>query len=486
MLRILYRILAALLLLYVALLIPGKEDGTIVRPTAKPFAWNRDSIWQELENDFREARIQPAVKLDSSIHLLFSTAGKFYKNITAKTLPATDSNFNLLLSDFFSLAPLVAARPVYCDSLVNFYIKTRNAVKQQSCQWSMHDIAVRNTLYSLLYGMRAAVEEVLLQQDIKSFKPAMFCKDEPSVTPSTSVFGIKVHSGDLLVSRGGAEVSAFIARANDYPANFSHVALVYVDEKTNTPYLIESHIEKGVALATVQQYEADKKLRFMVLRPRADLRELQRDKMLPQRAAVFAYEEAQRRHIPYDFKMNFYDSTAMFCSEVGSYAYRKNGMILWKAVSTISSQGAVNWLNAFGVENFVTQMPGDLEYDPQLSVVAEWRDMETLFKDHIDNAVTDALLEAADKGKQITYNYWMLPFVRVLKGWCMLQNLFGKVGMIPEGMSATQALKNQQYVSMFGKLKKDTETGIQAFVSANGYRPPYWSIVSIAKSNCGK
>ena len=27
----------------------------------------------------------------------------------------------------------------------------------------------------------------------------------------------------------------------------------------------------------------------------------------------------------------------------------------------------------------------DLEYDPQLSIVAEWRNPETLFKDHLDN-----------------------------------------------------------------------------------------------------
>ena len=40
----------------------------------------------------------------------------------------------------------------------------------------------------------------------------MFVSNEPSVTPSANVLGIKVHSGDLLVSRGGAEVSAFISR----------------------------------------------------------------------------------------------------------------------------------------------------------------------------------------------------------------------------------------------------------------------------------
>lgn len=425
--------IAALLVLYCLLLIPGKEDSNIIKATARPFKWNRDTVWQQLEDDFIKAKLQSQPSLDSSIKVLFSKALLLYQKIAVPEIQASDSNFTLLLSNFFSLSPLVATRPAYCDSLVSYYVQIRNTVKAQSRHWDMNDVVVRNSIYTLLYGMRAAVEEVLLQQQIKSFKPTLFCKDEFSATPSTTIFGIKVHSGDMLVSRGGAEVSAFIARANDYPANFSHVALVYADDKTNTPYIIESHIEKGVAVSTVDQYEQDKKLRFMIMRPAADLPALQQNKLLPHQAAKFAYDEAMTRHIPYDFKMNFYDSSAMFCSEVGSYAYRKNGVQLWSAVSTISSQGIVNWLHAFGVENFVTQMPGDLEYDPQLSVVAEWRNPETLFKDHIDNAVTDVLLEQAEKGKEISFNRWMLPFVRVIKGWCVIKNLLVRLVLYPKG-----------------------------------------------------
>jgi hypothetical protein len=328
--------------------------------------------------------------------------------------------------------------------------------------------------------MRAAVEEVLLQTDRIPFAPAMLAKDEPSATPSTNIFGITVHSGDLLVSRGGAEVSALISRGNDYPGNFSHVALIYVDEK-NTPYLIEAHIEKGVAISSAEQYIKDKKLRFMVLRLRADLPQLKSDPMLPQKAARFAFDEANKRHIPYDFKMNFKDSTALFCSEVGSYAYRKNGIQLWQGVSTISSQGVVNWLHAFGVENFVTQMPADLEYDPQLSIVAEWRNPETLYKDHLDNAVMDVLLEEADRGRPINYSILQLPMVRLIKGWCVIKNYFGKPAIIPEGMSATQALKNQYFVAMYQQLKDATKLLTEQFIAANNYRPPYWQLVNLAR-----
>lgn len=47
-------------------------------------------------------------------------------------------------------------------------------------------------------------------------------------------------------------------------------------------------------------------------------------------------------------------------------------------------------------------------------------------------------------------------------------------------MSATQALKNQSYISMFGKLKADTETAVKEFIEKKGYKPPYWTLVLLA------
>ena len=469
--------------LYLLLLIPDSDKHNLIKAVDKPFAWNQDSVRNALEIQFKEAKDKSNPALDSGIQSLFTKENILYTHVKENKIGAADSSLQQLLTNYFHLAALVAAQPKQRDSFIQIYNQFRNAVKLHSQQWkNMNDKEVRNSIYQILYGMRAATEEVLLQTDSILFTPVMSVKDEPSATPSTTIFGIKVNSGDLLVSRGGAEVSAMISRGNNYPGNFSHVVLIYVEEKTNQPWLVEAHIEKGVAVSSAEQYIKDKKLRFMVLRPRADLAQLQKDPMLPHKAAKLAYEEALNRHIPYDFKMNFYDSTALFCSEVGSYAYKKMGIQLWQAVSTISSQGVVNWLSDFGVENFVTQMPSDLEYDPQLSVVAEWRDPETLMKDHIDNAVMDALLEQADKGKRISYAHWQLPFVRIVKLWCILKNKFGGVGIIPEGMSATQALKNQTFVAIYNHVRTETNVLSEQFTKANQYKPPYWQLVTMARS----
>lgn len=480
--RLVY-VFSGLAMLYFLLMIPDTRHEPMQTKTAgEAFVWDRDGQWLQLEGLFRQAREMDSLKLDSLVAIHQIRAQNIFEFVSAENIDASDTAWIKMGNDFFGLASLIAVRQREIPWMIDYYNGIRNLVKQKSQRWDISDSKTRNTVYTLFYGLRAAVEEVLLQRDSLNFPAVMLVNNESSATPAASIFGIEVHSGDMLVSRGGAEVSALISRGNDYPGNFSHIALIYVDEKTKEPFLIEAHIEKGVAIASVAEYESDRKLRFMVMRPRADLPLLLVDSMLPQKAAKLMFDEAQKRHIPYDFKMDFYDTASMFCSEVASFAYRKKGLQTWKYPSTISSSGVVNWLRDFGVEHFVTQMPSDLEYDPQLAVVAEWRDPETLFKDHIDNAVMDALLEKANKGEAIDYNIWQLPVVRILKGYSIIKNLFGKTAIIPEGMSATKALKNQTFVDMHVSLKNTTMKLADDFIKLNGYRPPYWQLIKFAEA----
>lgn len=469
------------IVIYLLLLIPESETSGIKPAPATPFTWNMDARWQELQTQFEVARFLPAGKKDSLITLHRQHLEQLMSSFETTGFFFTDENLSRLLDTFFNAAPGVAASN-NTDWFIALYNQARRLIKHQSRNLDLNDPVNRTMLYKLLYGLRAAVEEVLLQQDTVQVNPIQQVTSEPSATPSAVIQGIRVHSGDLLVSRGGAEVSAFISRGNDYPGNFSHVAMLHVDEAGKAS-LIEAHIEKGVAIATVEEYLKDKKLRFMVLRPRADLPQLIENPMLPHRAAQTVLAESHTRHIPYDFKMNFYDSSAMFCSEVGSFAYRKNGIVLWQAVSTISSAGMVNWLSAFGVENFVTQMPSDLEYDPQLSIVAEWYDPEALFKDHLDNAVMDVLYEQAGKGMRISYNQWLLPVARIIKAYSLIQNKLGYPGIIPEGMTATQALKNNSFVTLYRETRQSTGKKVEQLMEEKRYRPPYWELVSIARAS---
>ena len=472
-------LISIIVVLYILLLIPLDNNSVIPEGNKKPFIWNQDIVWNKLETEFINARTEGCDKIKFHIDSLFMNSEKVLNEISTADLKPSDEKFTTLENYIFKTAPLIPVCDKYFSDYINFYSKLRKVVKEQSRNWDINSTAARNTLYRLLYGNRTAIEEIMLQLPRDEVAPLIKGVDEPSSTPSAEILGIEVHSGDILVSRGGAPTSALIARGNDYPGNFSHIALVHIDEKTKAISIIESHIERGVVISSLDEYLNDTKLRIMVLRLRSDL--IEADPKLPNEAAEFALQEAKRKHIPYDFEMNTNESEKQFCSEVASSSYKKFGITLWSGLSNISSKGARNWLAAFGVKYFETEEPSDLEYDPKLSVVAEWRDPETLYKDHLDNAVTDVMLEEADSGKALSYDWYLLPIGRVTKLYSMILNLFGSVGPVPEGMSSEAALKNVEYSETHERIKLKLTDLVNNFKSKNGYTPPYWDLVNLAR-----
>jgi hypothetical protein len=445
---------------------------------AQRFVWNRDSLWIALETSFVRSRSEVCAS-ERAARSAMTALDSALVRVRTSAIAATDSALDSLELAFFQLAPQVAACGTLADEYVALQGRLREAVKWQSTRWDLADRDVRDRLYRTLYGTRAAVEEVMLQQD--SVRALYIGSPVSSSTPSATSHGVALHSGDILVSRGGYPTSALIARGNDYPGNFSHIAFVHVDSATRAISVIEAHIERGVVIATADQYLADRKLRVMLLRLRPDLPALQRDPMLPHRAATAMLERARSERIPYDFTMDYADASRLFCSEVASAAYREQGVELWAGISTISSPGLRRWLSSFGVKQFETQEPSDLEYDPQLSVVAEWRDAAALFDDHMDNAVTDAMLEGADRGDALTFDWYALPVARLLKGYSWSREVLGGTGPIPEGMAPAAALRNRAYGARHAALKAAVRSAAEQWKATSGYRPPYWTLVTLAR-----
>jgi Permuted papain-like amidase enzyme, YaeF/YiiX, C92 family len=479
-LRVFGASIGVVLLLLLPLAIPPADPVVPPPPEARPFVWARDSVWRALERTFAEARVAGCAD-SATVAGGVAALERDLARLRAGALAPSDPVFDALEHGFFALGPRVAACPALIAPYVATYARMRDAVKRQSAAWDVNATAARDRLYRALYGGRAAVEEVMLQHADRT-SPLLRGAEQPSATPSAVSNGVTLHSGDVLVSRGGYPTSALIARGNDYPGNFSHIALVHVDSATRAITVVEAHIELGVALATAEQYLADKKLRVMLLRPRADLPALVADPMLPHKAATAMLERARREHIPYDFAMDYADPSRLFCSEVASQAYRTQGLELWMGVSTITRPGLRRWLAGFGVRNFATQEPSDLEYDPQLAVVAEWHDGATLFDDHIDNAVTDVMLEGAERGAALTYPWYQLPFARVLKGWSWVRARTGGIGPIPEGMAPDAALRNRAYGARHDALAAQVKLAAEQWRATNGYVPPYWMLVELART----
>ena len=473
-------ILLAAISLFALLSLPVHDPPLAERVSGKAFTWKQDATWTALEASFRQARSIGCAGLKEPIDGGFCEGRQCLASLAASPFGPDAAIFTELEKTIFDLGTMVGACPERLNDYLDLVTRTRGLLKRQSENWDMNDPAVRDRLYRLLYGGRAALEEVMLQAPGGSYPALTLAENVPSATPVFTFREVSFHSGDILISRGGAPTSALIARGNDYPGNFSHVALIYVEEQTGKPAIIESHIERGVVISSVEEYMKDKKLRVMVLRLRPDLPQMKADPMLPRKAAKQAYEDVKVHHIPYDFEMDYKDPSKQFCSEVASSAYRPLGVELWKGTTHMSSPGVVKWLSYFGVTHFETQAPADLEYDPQLTVVAEWRDPETLWQDHVDSAVVEAMLEGADGGDLIAYSWWQLAPARLLKIYSVVLNLFGGVGPIPEGMNATAALRNLELSARHEAIKEKTLAQAAAFQAKSGYRPPYWELVRMA------
>jgi hypothetical protein len=154
---------------------------------------------------------------------------------------------------------------------------------------------------------------------------------------------------------------------------------------------------------------------------------------------------------------------------------------LWPGLSHVSSPGARSWLFALGVREFETLEPSDLEYDPQLRVVAEWRDPDALDKDHVDAAVVDAMLEGAERGDRLGYAWALLPAARFVKAYSAARNAFGGLGPVPEGMTATAALRIQAYRARHAAAAARVREEAGRFRRERGYAPPYWELLRMAR-----
>lgn len=460
---------------------PEPEPENLVPAGGRPFAWRQDARWEALERRFVEARQAgcggAAGAIGDSLAAFEATLETLAAASAGPDAPAWDEAERAL----FEAAPLVAACPDRLADLARLQARLRDVAKLRSRTWDMASRTARDRLYRVLHGGRTALDQAILQAP-GSLPDVLLGDDVASRTPSAVIRGVRIHSGDLLLSRGTAPTSALIARGSDYPGSFSHVALVHVAAAGGAVSLVEAHIERGVAIASAESYLADAKWRLVVLRPRPDLPALRRNPLLPHRAASRALAEAHARRIPYDFAMDASDAGSMFCSEVASWAYGSQGVRLWMGPSHISSPGLARWLGSFGVRHFVTQEPSDLEADPQLAVVAEWRHPESLWQDHLYSAVVEVMLEEAEAGAAIPVPRTQLPPARLAKAGSWVLNRLGRVGPVPEGLSATAALRNRELSRIHRERVSHLAGLAEDFTRREGYRPPYWQLVRLART----
>lgn len=180
--------------------------------------------------------------------------------------------------------------------------------------------------------------------------------------------------------------------------------------------------------------------------------------------------------------MDWQEPSAAFCSEIIYHVYRELGVDLWALKASMSTPGLVRWLADMGVREFTSLVPSDLEYDPQVRAAVEWRNAPALMDYRLDNAITDALLEEADRGADLGYAWYALPFARLLKAYSVAKAALGSDPTIPEGMNAATALRVDALVSrVHPAVKQDLLDRVATFRAEHGYEAPYWELVELSR-----
>lgn len=281
----------------------------------------------------------------------------------------------------------------------------------------------------------------------------------------------KLKSGDIIISRGNAIVSAAIAQIGDQDGHFSHAAMIYIDPQSNITYAIEAHIEIGSDVLPIDDsYTQDGKVRAIVYRYKNALQ--------AQKAAKLAYHQVNnakeaKNPILYNFAMNMKDENLLFCSQIPFMAFKNtsNRKILLGQQYQTSFVETKNksFLKGVGVNVERTYSPSDIELDSQLDLVAEWRDLGRTHLTHRKDMVVNRIYQWMEDG--LNFNHIKkkgdVMFVRLIRSLPLFNKLLD--GSVAPNITPT-ALSNMMMINYIGdKMLDDLILAYQAHMEKTGY-----------------
>ncbi len=255
---------------------------------------------------------------------------------------------------------------------------------------------------------------------------------------------VEFKTGDILMVRAMSFVSATIARVGDEDGQFSHAAMIYVDN--GTPYVIESLIESGVGITPLKEWRAGHHARTVLYR--------MKDRELAVRAATKLYEVVKKRlaegnPVPYDFKMKTDQHDEIFCAEIVQWALdmvTDGHSPIPHYMTEFNEFRNHNFLYQLTIDEVKTFSPNDLEVEPAVEVVAEWRNYEATRLRRVQDVVLVSILD------------WMVKKGYVLKSTArsMSMSHIAWIGRKLFGFKKDQIPPNMPYgfLKTFIKLEK--------------------------------
>ncbi len=263
-----------------------------------------------------------------------------------------------------------------------------------------------------------------------------------------------LQSGDLILTRGTDFISSVVGKIGALDNQFSHVAIYYRDSQEKS-WIIEA-LFPGVRVISFDEYYKDKKGRMAVFRYSPSVKQgLSGGKLVAKLAAESIYQWAnqaslENRVIPYDFKMDPIDHETVFCSELVGMAYdmacslegircekypeyiprpRPHFPLMYTPFYT--ERNGV--LQALGIQVVETFSPADIETDPSLDLVGEWRSFEDMEQILLQDAV---LAKIMDWMENYGYVFQLMDEENFLKPVDLGQDFATQMGQVPAEMPA--------------------------------------------------
>lgn len=243
------------------------------------------------------------------------------------------------------------------------------------------------------------IGEWLIQNSGEKPSKTAFQGSSPASFLNPQFEQLKFQSGDILLIRSHSFVSATIARIGDEDGQFSHAALVYVPDPKAPPMVIESTAQHGVSIHPLKDVLDSHAPRILVYRHSDSAMAAS----AAQKMATFVQQkENQGEIIAYDFHLDLNSSETYFCTELVQTAFIMAGSLPTDLPIFPTSMAIFEdhvFLKQMGIRSLVTFAPSDIEVDPYLTLIAEWRNLELTGKTRLQDAILTSVLDWMARSK---------------------------------------------------------------------------------------
>ena len=474
-----YRLITAALLLLGFPASLSAADGDLKESEHQ--ARHRYHHFELFHKKFVQARDFSPREAESAYWRLLGEGEWFLTEIrSAEKTPPLDF-FGRLEEIAIEMAAAASAREEHFAGASRFLGEVRLALKESSRRWPRDDGKLASALYSCLYGVRTALEEALLQLNRKRNNPLALIREVPSAAPHARVKGVKVHSGDILLTRGDNAVASLVARGSSRPGIYSGASIVHLEAGSGAATVIGAEMGGGVWKKNFGDFLAEKNYDALLLRVAPDHSALEKNPLAAARAADYALSVVEKNPL-YDTRLDWRDDSRLYGEELLLAAFKREGIELWPFRGVPGSPGLAAWLHSLGVRNLSLLVPSDLEYEPGLALVAEWRNIEQIRQERIKNALYDALTAGAGMGDRLGYPMDEAPLALLVKGWSVVQFYRGKESKIPDGMGALDALRYRAFTGrVYPHFEKNLRGAAVWLNKKQGFEPTFWQLAGLAK-----